>query len=602
MSELPGLVRDLALICIYGGLITILFKWLKQPLVLGYILTGIIIGPYIDIMPSVTDNENITTLADIGVIFLLFGLGLEFSFNKIVNVGKAALITANANILFMLFLGYQVGLLLGWTTTDSLFLGGMISMSSTTIIIKAFEELNMKKQPFTDLVFGILVVEDMMGILLLVLLPTIAIGKTFNGFELIASGGKLLFFLVLWFVTGIYLIPTFLKKVAKLLNDEMLLLVSIGLCLGMVLVAVSFGFSSALGAFIMGSILADSDLTERIEKNLKSVKNFFGVVFFVSVGMMVNPIMFITYAKPILAITILVVLGKITFTVFGILISGKRLETAVYCGFSLAQVGEFAFIIATLGMNLKVVSPQIYPIIVAVSVLTTFTTPLMIKFAHPFYVFLYAHLPDKYKKFIDKHTSDKPATNAEESLWKELFVNYFIKLSVSSIILVAIMHINFIMVQNLLLRYLPEKYSAFISTILTLAMMAPFLKNLLSPREKVKKIYNILWQRGIKNRIPIFCMIAFRLVVAAMFIMVVLNHFLTKNIYITYLIVLALIGALYKSKWIILPYKKIEAQFLYNLNLKKKEEAPSEASATISAPAGPIESTIVPAKNKAENK
>jgi len=571
MNELPGLIRDLALISIYGGLTTIIFKWLKQPVVLGYILAGILVGPYIGIIPSVTDKENITTWADIGVIFLLFSLGLEFSFNKIVNVGKAAMITANANILFMLFLGYQVGLMLGWTTTDSLFLGGMISMSSTTIIIKAFEELNMKKQPFTDLVFGILVVEDMVGILLLVLLPTIAIGKTFDGLELLASGGKLVFFLVLWFITGIYLIPTFLKKINKLLNEELLLLVSIGLCLGMVLLAVNFGFSSALGAFIMGSILAESDLTEKIEKTLKPVKDFFGAVFFVSVGMMVNPVMFITYAKPILAITALVICGKIVFTIFGILISGKRLETAVYCGFSLAQVGEFAFIIASLGMALKVVSPQIYPIIVAVSVLTTFTTPLMIKSSHPAYNFIYRHLPEKYKKFIDKHTSDRPTTNAEENLWKELFVNYFIKLSITSVILVAIMHINFIVVQSFLQNYIAEKYSAFITTILTLAMMAPFLKNLLSPREKVKKIYDTLWQKGIKNRIPIICMSAFRLVIAAMFIMVVLNHFLTKNIYITYIIVAVLIIALYKLQWLIRPYKKIETQFLNNLHRLNKD-------------------------------
>ena len=565
MNELPSLIRDLALISIYGGLITILFKWLKQPVVLGYILAGIIVGPHIAIMPSVTDKENITVWADIGVIFLLFSLGLEFSFNKIVNVGKAALITANANIIFMLFLGYQVGLLLGWTTTDSLFLGGMISMSSTTIIIKAFEELNLKKQSFTDLVFGILVVEDLVGILLLVLLPTIAVGKTFNGWELLASSGKLVFFLVLWFITGIYLIPTFLKKIAKLLNEELILLVSIGLCLGMVLLAVKFGFSSALGAFIMGSILAESDLTEKIEKTLKPVKNFFGAVFFVSVGMMVDPAMFVTYAKPILAITILVISGKIIFTILGIIISGKRLETAVYCGFSLAQVGEFAFIIASLGMNLKVVSPQIYPIIVAVSVLTTFTTPLMIKSAHPAYDFIYRHLPEKYKKFIDKHTSDKPTTNAEENLWKELFVNYFIKLSVTSVILVALMNVNFIIVQNLLQTYISEKYAALITTVFTLSVMAPFLKSLLTPREKVKKIYHTLWQRGIKNRIPIVCMIIFRLVLAAMFIMVVLNHFLTKNIYITYLIVFVLILALYKFQWLLRPYKKIENQFLRNL-------------------------------------
>ena len=578
MSELPGLIRDLALIIIYGGLTTLLFKWLKQPVVLGYILAGILVGPHFDILPTISDNENITIWADIGVIFLLFSLGLEFSFKKIVNVGKAAMITANANILFMLFLGYQVGLMLGWSTTDSLFLGGMISMSSTTIIIKAFDELNMKKQAFADLVFGILVIEDIMGILLLVLLPTISVGRSVDGMELVYSTLKLLFFLVLWFITGIYLIPTFIKKVVHLLNEELLLMVAIGLCLGMVLVATHFGFSSALGAFIMGSILAETEVVEKIEKIIKPVKDFFGAVFFVSVGMMVNPEMFLEYSTPILAITILVILGKVAFTVFGLMLSGKPLETSVICGFSLAQVGEFAFIIASLGMNLGVLSDKVYPIIVAVSVLTTFTTPMMIKSAKPFYKKLYKHLPDKYKVFIDKHTSDKPTTQAEENLWRELFLNYVIKLTLTSVILVAIINFNFLIIQPWLQNYITEFYAALSTTMLTLAMMSPFLKNLLSPRDRVKKIYGTLWKRSIKNRFPLVFMTAFRVVILAMYIMVVLNHFLTKNIYITYLIVFGFILVLYKAKWLLIPYRKIEAQFLGNLYRKQEEAKQGEVT------------------------
>ncbi len=575
MSELPSLIRDLALISIYGGLTTLLFKWLKQPVVLGYVLAGIFVGPNIDIMPTISDKENIHIWADIGVIFLLFSLGLEFSFKKIVNVGKSAMITANANILFLLFFGYQVGLMLGWSTTDSLFLGGMISMSSTTIIIKAFDELNMRKEPFTDLVFGILVVEDIVGILLLVLLPTIAVGKNVDGMALVFSTLKLAFFLVLWFIIGIYLIPTFLKKISKLLNNEILLLVSIGLCLGMVLLATQFGFSSALGAFIMGSILAGTDIVEQIEKIFKPVKDFFGAVFFVSVGMMVRPDMFVTYAGPILAITILVILGQVIFSTFGLLLSGRPLETALRCGFSLAQVGEFAFIIASVGMNVGVLSNQVYPIIVAVSVLTTFTTPMMIKSAQPFYNQISKLMPEKYKKFIDKHTSDRPATNAEESLWKELFLNYLIKLSVCSVVLVAIININFLIVQGWLQRFLNERSAALLTTVLTLTMMSPFLKSLLSPREKVKKIYDTLWQRSIKNRFPLIFMTAFRVIILIMYIMVVLNHFLTKNIYTTYLTVAGILLILYKSQWLMEQYRRIEEQFLSNLyrsNSENKEE------------------------------
>ena len=342
MHSIQPLIVDLTLITIYAGLTTLLFKKLKQPTVLGYVLAGIFAGPYFSFVPTVTDKANLTLWADIGVIFLLFGLGLEFSFKKMINVGKSALITSNANILFMLFLGYNTGLLLGWSVMDSFFLGSMISMSSTTIIIKAFEDLNVKKQKYTDLVFGVLVVEDIVGILLLVLLPTVALGNSIDGGALLLSTMKLIFFLVLCFVIGIYLVPSFLKKITPFLNDEMLLLISISLCFGMVLLATSSGFSSALGAFIMGSILAETSVIERIEKNIKPLKDFFGVVFFVSVGMMVDPSMFVKYAWPICVITFIVMIGKIIFSCLGFLFSGETLKTALQGGFSLAQVGEFA--------------------------------------------------------------------------------------------------------------------------------------------------------------------------------------------------------------------------------------------------------------------
>ena len=405
MHTIHTLILDLALITIYAAIVTLLFKKLKQPTVLGYILAGILAGPYFDLLPTVTDRENLSLWADIGVIFLLFGLGLEFSFKKMINVGKAAMITANANILFMLFLGYNTGLLLGWTTMDSFFLGSMISMSSTTIIIKAFDDLNIKKQKFTDLVFGVLIVEDLVGILLLVLLPTIALGSTIDGEALLFSTGKLILFLVLCFVTGIYLVPTLLKKIDSFLNDEQLLLVMIALCFGMVALANYSGFSSALGAFIMGSILAETPLIERIEKTIKPLKDFFGAVFFVSVGMMVNPAMFVEYAWPICVITFIVMVGKVAFSCFGFVVSGQPLKTAVQGAFSLAQVGEFAFIIASLGMSLGVLHKQVYPIIVAVSVITTFFTPMMIKFAEPMFSVIKRYLPEKWQEFLAQHAA-----------------------------------------------------------------------------------------------------------------------------------------------------------------------------------------------------
>ena len=565
MNELPGLIKDLALISIYAAIVLLIFKKIKQPVVLGYILAGMLVGPHIPFLPTINDMENIHVWANMGVIFLLFGLGLEFSFKKIVNVGKSALITATANILFLLFVGYQVGLILGWNTTDSLFLGGMISMSSTTIIIKAFDELNLKKEPFTFIVFGILVVEDVVGVLLLVLLPTIAIGKNVDGIDLLYSALKLAFFLVLWFISGIYLIPTLLKKIQKLLNDELILVISIALCLGMVLLAAKFGFSSALGAFIMGSILAETPIVEKIEKIISPVKDFFGAVFFVSVGLMVNPEMIIEYAKPIMVITIIVVVGQISMTTFGLLLSGKPLETALKCGFSLAQVGEFAFIIATLGVSLDVVSPQLYPIIVAVSVITTFTTPMMIKASRPIYEYVNKHLPDKYKQFLSKHTSNRPTPNVEENLWRELFQTYFITLLLTSVILIALININFFFVFEYMRKVLPDNISSWLTALICLTCMAPFLRNLMTPGEKVRKLYVTLWRRNFKNRFPLIFLSTICMVIAAMYVMVVLNHLVTKNIYVTYVIVFGLLYWVYKTRFFLTRYHMMEGQFLKNL-------------------------------------
>ncbi len=571
MHGIPTLITDLTLITIYGALITLLFKWMKQPVVLGYIIAGILAGPHFNALPTVTDNENIKIWADIGVIFLLFSLGLEFSFKKIVNVGKAAMITANANILFMLFLGYNMGLMLGWTTTDSLFLGGMISMSSTTIIIKAFEELNLKKMKFTDLVFGVLVVEDMVGILLLVLLPTIALSNSVDSAELLLSTSKLIFFLVICFVIGIYIIPTFISKVARYLNDEMLLLVSIGLCLSMVLLATKSGFSSALGAFIMGSILAESSIVHRIESVLKPVKDFFGAVFFISVGMMVDPAMFLEYAWPIAVITLIVIIGKILFSCFGFMLSGQPLKTSILCGFSLAQVGEFAFIIAALGMSLGVISDYVYPIIVAVSVITTFTTPMMIKSAIPFYNKLNKILPEKWHAFLDRNTSRLPDSHEEVNLWKDLFKNFFIRFFLFSIILIFIVNLSFHVFQPLVLKTFPNWEGRILMTITTLMMMAPFLNGLLVSKSKVLQLYFDLWLAKKSNRIPLILLTSFRILTVVFFVMIVIQQFLTANPIVTSLLVIGSIFLLLKSKWVLNQYMKIETQFLVNLNREQME-------------------------------
>lgn len=623
MHSIQTLIVDLTLITIYAAIITLIFKKLKQPTVLGYILAGIFAGPFLNFVPTVTDKENLTLWADIGVIFLLFGLGLEFSFNKMINVGKSAMITAMANILFMLFLGYNVGLMLGWSVTDSFFLGSMISMSSTTIIIKAFDDLNVKRQNFTSLVFGVLVVEDIVGILLLVLLPTIALGSTIDSQELIISTLKLIFFLVLCFIFGIYLVPTILKKITPMLNDELLLLITIGMCFGMVLLATYSGYSSALGAFIMGSILAETEIISRIENILKPLKDFFGAVFFVSVGMLVDPVMLIVYAKPIMVITLIVIAGKVFFSCFGFLCSGQGLKTAIQGSFSLAQVGEFAFIIASLGMSIGVLDAKVYPIIVAVSVITTFLTPLMIKAADPVYKRISKMLPEKLDKYLERTTALANETRMEERRWKLLFKNYSLRMVLFSMILSAILGLSIFFVKPFVAGILPNMPARIITTLITLAMMSPFLKALIGwetilpvfIKEKVANVlckisrrnaeetkqsisktiensfgicsvegetenarnffvsnhktaalYYKLWTAKKINRLPLILLTSFRLLVVLFFIVTVVHQLLTENPKVTLLMAVGSIFVLSQSRWLFQQYVKIESQFLTNLN------------------------------------
>ena len=478
MHGLHPLIVDLTLITIYAAITTLLFKKLKQPMVLGYLLAGIFAGPYFNLVPTVTDHANLSLWADIGVIFLLFSLGLEFSVKKMFAVGKSAVITAMLNIFLMLFVGYYVGMLIGWTTSDSFFLGSMISMSSTTIIIKAFDDLNIKKQKFTDLVFGILIIEDIAGVLMLVLLPTLAVGNSIDGGEIGLSILKLAAFLILCFVTGIYLIPTALRKLKDFVNDEMLLLVAVALCLSMVYLAVYFGFSSALGAFIMGSILSETGVIQRVEHIIKPLKDFFGAVFFVTVGMMVNPQMFITYAYPIAVITCVVLIGMVMFSIFGLVISGQNLKTAVSCGFSLAQVGEFAFIIATLGTSLNIIDDFVYPIIVAVSVITTFLTPIMIKSAAKFQKYLEQTLPENWLAFINQNAKSHAVASEENQMWADLFKISFIRMFIFSFILAAIIALVKFWIRPYALEWLPNLTARILTTAIALLLMAPFLTGL----------------------------------------------------------------------------------------------------------------------------
>ena len=566
MSQLPTLIADLALILICAGVMTLLFKKLKQPLVLGYVVAGFLASPHMPYTPSVMDTANIKTWADIGVIFLLFALGLEFSFKKIVKVGGSAIIAACTIIFCMILLGIGVGMGFGWHRMDSLFLGGMIAMSSTTIIYKAFDDLGLRKKQFTGLVLSILILEDILAIVLMVMLSTMAVSHNFEGTEMLESIGKLLFFLILWFVVGIYLIPEFLKRCRKLMGEETLLIVSLALCFGMVVMAAHTGFSAAFGAFIMGSILAETIEAESIDRLVKPVKDLFGAIFFVSVGMMVDPAMIVEYAVPIIVITLAVILGQSVFGTFGVILSGKPLKTAMQCGFSLTQIGEFAFIIASLGVSLHVTSHFLYPIVVAVSVITTFLTPYMIRFAEPASNFVDTHLPERWQKFLLHYASGSQTVN-HESLWKKLILALLRITVVYSIVSVAVIAIAFRFLVPFFKESLPGVWGPLLSALVIILFIAPFLRAIM-----IKKNHSVefvtLWRDSRGNRAPLVATIVLRILLAVSFVMFVIAGLFKLSVGLVFGVAVLLVTVMILSRQLKRQSIMIERTFFQNLRLR----------------------------------
>ncbi|MDP4277326.1 MAG: cation:proton antiporter [Bacteroidota bacterium] len=570
MSDLPSLIYDLALILISAGLITLLFKWLKQPLVLGYIVAGIIAGPYLDLLPmTVVDTANIQTWADIGVIFLLFALGLEFSFKRLVSVGKTAFVTASVAVIGMMLLGFLVGRMLGWTPINCLFLGGMLSMSSTTIIIKAFNDLNLMDQPYTKLVFGVLVVEDLVAVILMVLLSTISVSKELNGTELLLSIGRLVFFLALWFIFGIFLIPTFLKKARNLMNEETLLIFSIGLCLGMVIIAVKTGFSAALGAFIMGSVLSETIDAKRIEKLVEPLKNFFGAIFFVSVGMMVQPAIIVEYARPVGLLILTVIIGQTVFTTIGFLISGQTLETSLKSGFSLAQIGEFAFIIASLGISLGVTESFLYPVVIAVSVCTIFTTPYIMKLADPTYRFLSKHLPQKWIQKLD-HPREKKDVSTDRNAWHVLLRGSLMYMLVLLTVVIAIYFLSTGYIYPFLQQHLSGMAASVLTFFVTVLALAPFLRAMMSNNVESSAVLN-LWMEKPSNRKFLLMLVGVRFFAVLITLLVLTNKFFQIPFYINVIFTIIIFLFILKSKWLLRRFWKLESHFLINLNEQQME-------------------------------
>lgn len=566
MSHLAPLIADLALILICAGIMTLLFKKLKQPLVLGYVVAGFLSSPHMAYTPSVMDTANIQTWADIGVIFLLFALGLEFSFKKIVKVGGAAIIAACAIIFCMILLGVTVGTAFGWKRMDCIFLGGMIAMSSTTIIYKAFDDLGLRKKQFTGLVLSILILEDILAIVLMVMLSTMAVSNNFEGTEMLESIAKLLFFLILWFVVGIYLIPVLLKRCRKLMSEETLLIMSLGLCFGMVVMAAHTGFSAAFGAFIMGSILAETVEAESIERLVKPVKDLFGAIFFVSVGMMVDPAMIVEYAVPIMVLTLAVLIGQSLFGTLGVLLSGQPLKTAMQCGFSLTQIGEFAFIIASLGVSLHVTSHFLYPIVVAVSVITTFITPYMIRLAEPASNFVDTHLPAKWLDFLTRYTLGSQTMNYE-SLWKKLIFALVRITVVYSIISVAVIALSFRFLVPLCRHSLPGIWDSLVAALVTILFIAPFLRAIM-----IKKNHSVefvtLWKDDRGNRAPLVATIVLRLLLAVSFAMFVIGGLFKVSVGLVFGVAVLLVTLMILSRQLKKQSIMIERTFFQNLRYR----------------------------------
>lgn len=574
MAEIPHLIQDLALILMVAGLVTLLFKKLRQPLVLGYIVAGFLVSPHMPYLMSVVDKADIQTWADIGVMFLLFSLGLDFSFKKILKMGMAPVIAALTIIFCMMALGTGVGTLFGWSRMNCLFLAGMLAMSSTTIIYKALDDLGLRQQRFAGLVMSVLILEDVLAIVMMVMLSTIARGANPDGSMMIESVGKIVFFLVLWFVVGIFLIPPFLRKTRRLMNDETLVVVALGLCCAMAVLSTTVGFSSAFGAFVMGSILAETIEADKITTVVEPVKNLFGAIFFVSVGMLVDPAILVSYAVPILVLVLTILVGQAIFGTMGFMLSGQPLKTAMRCGFSMAQIGEFAFIIASLGLSLRVISDFLYPVVVAVSVITTFLTPYMMKAAIPCYEFMERRLPRKWIRRLDHMGAIHHTTQTENNHWRALLKAMAWNVVIYSILSVAVVAIMLSLFLPFMRRLLPgwelHWWANGITGILTVAMISPFLRSMIMKKNHSEE-FKALWTESRLNRLPLIFTVLVRVAIGAGFIFYICNYLSRfKNaLIITIALVVILLMALSRR----LKHRSIRLERLFVQNLRSRDIA-----------------------------
>ena len=576
MSELPELVKDLALILVVAGFVTLLFKKLKQPLVLGYIVAGFLVSPHMSYTMSVVDQGDIQTWADIGVIFLLFSLGLDFSIKKILKMGASPIIAACTIIFSMMVLGVIVGHSFGWKEMDCIFLGGMVAMSSTTIIYKAFSDMGLTQQGFASTVMSVLILEDILAIVMMVMLSTVASGNSPDGVQLLGSIMKIGFFLVLWFVVGLFAIPLFLRSVRKILNSETLLIVSLGFCCLMAVISTQVGFSAAFGAFVMGSILAETVEADKIIRLVDPVKNLFGAIFFVSVGMLVKPEVIVEYAIPILLLVITILVGQALFGTLGYLLGGQTLKNAMRCGFSMAQVGEFAFIIATLGKSLGVISEFLYPVVVAVSVITTFLTPYMIRAAEPCYNVLVKHLPKRWvRRLTHIQTNNAGESASTNNLWKVLMKKMILNTLIYGILSAAVIAIMFSatlpICRDLSIKWTGSHWIGnAVCGFLTIVFIAPFLRSIVM-KQNHSEAFKALWTDRRINRLPLTATILARVLIALSFIFYVCNYLTRFKNALMIAVAVGLLILMLLSRWIKKRSITLERLFIQNLQSRDLE-------------------------------
>lgn len=587
MSEIEPLIADLALILICAGVMTLLFKRLKQPVVLGYIVAGFIASPNMPYMPSVTDLEGVHLWSEIGVIFLLFALGLEFSFRKILRMGAAPIIAACAIIMGMMLVGMFTGQLFGWSQMDCIYLGGMLAMSSTTIIFKAFDDMGLRQKRFASLVLSVLIIEDILAIVLMVMLSTLAVSKEFEGSQMLMSILKLVFFLILWFVVGIYLIPLFLKKTRNLMSNETMLITALALCFGMVVVASAVGFSAAFGAFIMGSILAETVEAEKIEHLVVPVKDLFGAIFFVSVGMMVDVALIVEYIVPILCLIVAIMLGHTLLSTGGFLLAGQPLKTAMQCSFSLTQIGEFAFILATLGTSLHVTSDFLYPIVVAVSVFTTFTTPYMIRLAEPAYGFVEHCLPKRFQATLADYATDGDELSAPDGLstpdgspveenaehetaWRTYLRHTGVIVLIHSVLCTALIALMFYFGKPYIANLFSQPWASIVTALLTVIVCSPFLWTLMRYGSLSTEVIT-LWNKSRTSRVKLLAFQLLRLVIGAAFVSYIFGHTVHWSGMMGIFVVLAVVFAIVFSPRLKKQGERMTKTFTENLNQREQE-------------------------------